>query len=226
MDKRTGAFLAASVLAVALPACSAAAEPRVAARGSLQLVSDYRYRGVSLSAGRPAVQGELEAASGGWFAGGWGSLSASGETGSEMDLAFGHRGLLGASHYALSAQAHLYNNAGDPRSVELVGEIGRQIGTTAIDVELAYAPRPSGGGADNIYLGAQISVPIPATPLSAQLRGGVEDGFFRRKVDWGVGLSAPLGALTLSASLVGTSGGGDDDQRRGTGLVLTIGRSL
>jgi uncharacterized protein (TIGR02001 family) len=203
-----------------MPLGPAAAGVRLA--GSFQWVSDYRYRGLSLSNGRPALQAGIEAERRGWFAAGWGTVSASGEAGSEADLTIGHRGALAGLRYSASAEARLYNSAGDPRSIELVASVGRRLGAASLDVELAYAPRQSGSGTDNLFLGAQFAWPIPATPLSAQLHGGFEDGFYRRKLDWEAGLSAPLGPVTLSASLVGATGRG---VRRGTGLILALGRS-
>ena len=212
------------MLALALPVESRAAARRVDAHGSIQLVSDYRYRGLSLSRRRPALQGEIEADRDGWFAAGWGSLSGSGRAGSELDLALGRRDSVAGFGLRVSARAQIYNNAGDPRSVELVGEAGRQIGPIRFDVELAYTPRQP-GGPDNVYLGGQAVVPISGTAISLHVRAGIEDGFFRRKVDWEGGLSAPAGPVTFSASVVGIRAAGSENRRDGTSLLLSMGRS-
>jgi uncharacterized protein (TIGR02001 family) len=214
------------MLALVLSAVPAwAAAPFAASNLSLQLVSDYRHRGVSLSGRRPAVQGGIEAEGDGWFAAGWASVSASARTGSDVDLAFGRRSRGAGLDWSVSAVAHLFNNAGDPHSVELAGGFGGQIGAARVDVELAYAPRETGGGTANVYFGAGMALPIPATPLSGSLRAGVEHGYFRRKLDWEAAISAPIGRTRLAASLVGARGGGVGRQHGGTGFVLSFGRS-
>ena len=92
------------MLALALPVePGRAAARRVDAHGYVQLVSDYRYRGLSLSRGRPALQGEIEAHRDGWFAAGWASLSGSGRAGSELDLPARHRAV-GAGYGAIDGE--------------------------------------------------------------------------------------------------------------------------
>ena len=214
------------MLALALPVePGRAAARRVDANGYVQLVSDYRYRGLSLSRGRPALQGEIEAHRDGWFAAGWASLSGSGRAGSELDLAFGRRDRVAGFDLRVSARAQIYNNAGDPRSVELIAEAGRKIGPIRFDVELAYTPRQSGGGPDNVYFGGQAAAPIPGTAISLHVRGGIENGYFRRKRDWAAGVSAPVGPVTFAASVIGVSGTDVGNRHGDTSLLLSVGRS-
>lgn len=88
------AALAASFFA---PAVSHAADPSLTA--NVGVVTDYRYRGISQTRLKPAVQGGVDLTVGGFYAGAWGSTiqwieDARGDAGLEVDLYAGYKGEL------------------------------------------------------------------------------------------------------------------------------------
>lgn len=71
-------WMCASLLCVALPAARAAStdaagEPAFAGSGNVALTTDYVFRGLTQTWGRPAVQGGADLDAGGFHAGFWGS---------------------------------------------------------------------------------------------------------------------------------------------------------
>lgn len=168
------------------------------------IVSEYRFRGVPLSAGKPALQGGIEAGRGGWFAGGWGSTVADREhshSGVELDLYAGHRGQAAGFTYSVTGYAYL-TGLHQPTYVEVQTLVGRKAGPLWVELELSYAP-PQRGASGNLYLGGRTALPIAGTGFSLLAKGGFENGFYNRKFDWEAGASWSRGPLILSATLTG-----------------------
>lgn len=194
----------AGVLASALLMASRAAaqdDEGVAVSGSVAIVSDYRFRGVSLSGGKPALQSGAEIEHRGWFAGGWGStVGTSREAGFEVDAYVGRRGRAGGFRYSIAGYAYLAS-PGQPSAVEIQTLAGHRIGRGDLELELSYAPHQR-GRPENLYLGMRAALPIADTGLSVVARGGIENGYFKSKLDWEAGFSWSRGPLILSATLV------------------------
>ena len=95
---KSTALLAASaaiVAALAVPAVSFAADSSVAFNASV--VTDYRYRGISQTRLKPAVQGGVDFTAGAFYLGGWASTikwikDGGGDANVEIDLYGGYKG--------------------------------------------------------------------------------------------------------------------------------------
>jgi uncharacterized protein (TIGR02001 family) len=86
---------AATVAALAVPAVSFAAESSVAFNASV--VTDYRYRGISQTRLKPAVQGGVDFTAGAFYLGGWASTikwikDGGGGADIEIDIYGGYKG--------------------------------------------------------------------------------------------------------------------------------------
>ena len=122
MPRLLSAFAAAFAAALLFHAAAAdAAEPAVAATANVGVVSDYRFRGIDQTWGRPAVQGGADLAwASGAYAGTWLS-NVSGDSypgGSlEVDLYAGYNGKFGGDFgYTVGAYGYLYPSANFDRS--------------------------------------------------------------------------------------------------------------
>lgn len=229
-------LLAATVLAsAALTAAPAMAqdepESDITVSGSVTLVSDYRFRGVSLSAGDPAIQGGLTVShKSGFYVGTWASSLEDtplyGEM--ELDLFAGWKGEV-TSNLTLDAGLTYYvypskdDGVGPAAYFEPYVKLSTTLGPVGATVGVAYAwDQDSLGSEDNLYVYTDLSVGIPNTPISVTGHLGYTDGILGPKflsggtsksgLDWGVGASVTvLGGLTLGVQYVGTEGANIND---------------
>jgi uncharacterized protein (TIGR02001 family) len=214
--KLTAASIALCALSVSMPAIAAeepAAEKEEATgpidvEATVTMVSDYRFRGVSLSDKDLALQAGINVShESGAYVGFWGSTIAE-NTGSDLELDF-LAGFSGgeAITYDIGAVYYVYPGASSLNYIETVGKLGTTVGPAELGVQVAYAPKQSNlGDADNLYLATTASVGIPSTPFTLSGSFGYEDGAFAgdrgNKLDWSAGISASFDALTLGASYV------------------------
>jgi uncharacterized protein (TIGR02001 family) len=210
------ASIAAGTLSTALPAFAAEEEAASTeeAAGPIDItatatfVSDYRFRGVSLSGKDVAVQGGLTVAhESGVYVGVWAStLSENPGNDVEVDLFAGFSGGE-AITYDIGATYYVYPGVSDFNYVETTGKLGTTVGPATLGVLVAYAPKQNNlGDNDNLYLATNASVGIPDTPFTLSGSFGYEDGAFGGpkgdKLDWSAGVSASFDMLTLGASYV------------------------
>jgi uncharacterized protein (TIGR02001 family) len=205
-----------ALLALALPA--RAQEPDgggPAFSGTAALVSDYRFRGLSLSGRGPAVQGSLQVTtSRGFFAGAWGSSIAdfNGAT-TEVDVYGGWTGPVGPLTATIGATGYLYPGGTGTSSAELYGSLAASAGPAQLTLGFAWAPAQPSLSASSRYLYGAASAGIPGTLLTLKAGLGHEQGGFvtdlsgrtSAKLDWLVGMDLVARSLTLGAALVGTN---------------------
>jgi uncharacterized protein (TIGR02001 family) len=207
-------------VATALPAAAHAAD----LSANVGVVSDYRFRGISLSDRDPALQGGVDVGlGGGFYAGGWASTIADyGGADVEVDAYVGYGAEVGLLDYSVAATAYLYPGGDGVNYGELQGEVGGSLGPARLALEVAYVPDQKNTAGDNVYIGPKLSVGLPLTPLTFHLRGGYEDGFYDAKFDWEAGVDYRLGPVTASFAVVGSSDGGAAESGRlgRTGVVL------
>lgn len=243
-------LLAATVLAsAALTAAPAMAqdepESDITVTGSVTLVSDYRFRGISLSAGDPAIQGGLTIGhKSGFYVGTWASSLEDtplyGEM--ELDLFAGWKGEV-TSNLTLDAGLTYYvypskdDGAGPSAYFEPYVKLSTTLGPVGATVGVAYAwDQDSLGNDDNLYLFTDLSVGIPNTPISVTGHLGYTDGALgpdflaggtdKSGIDWSIGASATvLGGLTLGVSYVGSEGRNVNDLSDNA-VVASIGYSF
>jgi uncharacterized protein (TIGR02001 family) len=195
--------------------------------GGVTVVSDYRFRGVSLSDKDFAVQPTLTIThESGLYAGFWGSnVADNGGDDVEIDLYAGFGGGEAVT-YDIGATYYLYPGASDINYVEFIGKVGTTVGPAEIGATVAYAPNQNNiGDEDNFYIGSNLGVGIPTTPITLVATLGLEDGAFGdNKIDWSLGATAEVKGFTVGASYVDTNrfNGGLGE----AGVVFSLGYSF
>lgn len=204
-------FGAAIALAVSGTACAQDMEdaPAIEVSASITAISDYSFRGISLSDRDPAVQASLEAEHrSGVYVGAWGSsIARYADTNAELDVYGGWRGTVGGLDLDLGAQAYLYPGGKGGNYAELIGSVSKTLGPAELQLGAAWSPAQKNiGNADNRYFFAGLSSGIPGTPLTISANLGHEKGSLGgprgKKWDWGLGAEAVLGRFRLGISWV------------------------
>lgn len=185
-------------IVIATPAVAqepAAAEPALTVSGSVALVSDYRFRGVSQSDKGIAIQGGLtlnheSGVYGGFWASnlaGWGTF---GGPNLELDIFGGFKVPVGAG--ALDVGATWYNYPGGAALTSFVEPYAKLSGTAgpvSLLAGVAYAPDQKalgnwsntpasriGDKEDNLYLWGDVAAGIPDSPITVKAHIGYSDG--------------------------------------------------
>lgn len=213
--KLAAVSVAMSALAVSAPAfaqeeaAEEAAGP-ITITGGIAAVSDYRFRGVSLSDKDFAVQPYLTVKHElGFYVGAWGSnLAENAGDDVEVDLYAGFSGGEDLT-YDIGATYYLYPGVSSFNYVEFTGKLGSTVGPATVGVQLSYVPsQDNTGNSDNIYYGTNAAIALPESPISIVGSIGIEDGAFTagdEKVDWSLGLTANVSGFTIGASYVDTN---------------------
>lgn len=190
--------------------------------GSADVLSQYRFRGLSRSDGQPAVQGDLSVTH---TSGIYGGVTVSSESpGPALDFGHGEIDLYAGYDHALGGgglmldlglRGYLYADRGNADLVELSAALHRQIGPLDLRAGLAWAPpqahlgrKADGNLRDNRYAYAQARADIPGTPLYLHAHAGHTAGgldYTGAYWDYRLGLGATHQALGLDLSLVGTN---------------------
>lgn len=225
----SGALLAAT------PALADEADPPkdVTITGNVAFVTDYRFRGLSLSGGDMAVQGAINVNhSSGFYVGAWGSnleqdaLDIYGNM--ELDV---YAGWTGEVTSGLTADVGLLyyvypsGSFGDGNVFEPYASLSTTMGPATAKVGMAYAwKQDSLGGDDNLYVYTDLGVAIPSTPVTLNGHLGYTSGALSPKLlsdifvsdptpdtdggfDYSVGATANLTKnLSVGVSYVGVEG--------------------
>lgn len=216
--------LAATLLLAATPALAedeaAAPAPDFTVTGAVTGVSEYRFRGVSLSDEDPALQGTINLNhSSGFYVGTWASsLAGFGDFGGshvEVDLYAGY-GTEIAPGVKVDAGVLYYWYPGvdgfDTDFFEPYASITGSIGPVTVKAGGAFAPSQNAiGDESNLYLYVDPSVGIPGTPITLKAHLGHSSGDSILTLgddkywDWSIGADVKLfGPLTASVSYVDT----------------------
>jgi uncharacterized protein (TIGR02001 family) len=220
----------ASILAVLVTIHSVAAqaaEPAKAVELEFEIgaVSDYRFRGISLTDNGPALQGGVTATlKNGAYAYAWASqideygAGSNGEGAQvETDLVAGWSGAVGKFEVDASVQAYLYPGGTDVDYAEFPLSVSRQMGDWRWTAGAAYAPRQRGvGDEDNLYRWGAARWATPSIPFEVNVSAGYETGAFAPggKWDWSLGVRHDFGAFALGATYV------DSDAPDGSATVV------
>ncbi len=213
--KLAAVSVAMSAIAISAPAfaqeeAAEEAEGPITISGGVTAVSDYRFRGVSLSDKDFAIQPTITIKhESGFYVGAWGSnLAENAGDDIEVDL---YAGFSGGEEltYDIGATYYLYPGVSSFNYVEVTGKLGSTIGPATVGVQLSYVPsQDNTGNNDNIYYGTNATIALPDSPISIVGSIGIEDGAFTagdEKVDWSLGLTAAVSGFTLGASYVDTN---------------------
>ena len=214
-------------LLYAIPAAlmwaSAAAAADVS--GELGVVSDYRYRGVTLSHGRPVAQGSVTIEDdSGLYGEAWAStLERPGDpTDSEVDFTAGFsKDLSAAFNVDLSGTFFAYPSAGSDNYFETTAVVTATQGAASGSFGFSYIPpqratRDDGRVShDNAYLFGVLDYAIAKTSLTLKSGFGYERGAFDEvehggKWDWTLGCEAQFEPVTIGLAYVGSNADGGD----------------
>lgn len=240
------ALLAGLSGAIAAPAAAADLGGGFSASGGATLVSDYRFRGISQTDKRFAVQGTVSVShSSGFYATVWGSsIDEYVYNGSdqEIDLIGGYKKSFGHTTIDGGVLYYYYPGSGGIASdfVEPYISVAQAIGPVTAKVTANYAPKQSAlsigaGKEDSLYIAGDLSAAIPKTPVSLSAHLGHTYGPSYLSIgngytDWGVGASVAVKNLTFGVTYVDTSKhnqfvvGGRDEAK--AGIVGSVGVSF
>lgn len=197
--------LSAMLMLAAVPAAAQEEAPPkpVTVSGSVGLVSDYRFRGVSQSDENLAVQGGFTIAhDSGVYVGTWGSNLAGwgtfGGANMELDLIAGYRFPVGdGGTLDIGATWYMYPGGFDNTDfVEPYVKLSGTAGPVSLTAGVAYAPKQEALGAwyangtsaadgvydrpgdknDNLYVWGDAAAAIPETGLTAKAHIGASKG--------------------------------------------------
>jgi uncharacterized protein (TIGR02001 family) len=174
-------------------------------------VSDYRFRGVSLSGRDPALQGSVDVShDSGVYAGVWASSIAKyAGTRAEVDAYLGWKGDVGPVAFDLAATGYVYPGGRNANYGEINGGISKGFGPAEVRVGVGYAPAQRNiGSDDNLYLSTDaklaVSKRLTLTGQVGRERGSLA-GPTGRKWDWGAGAEWDQGLFQLSVGYVDTN---------------------
>lgn len=212
--------------AIALAALSAPAfaqdepTPELTVTGNAAVVTDYRFRGISQSDKRFALQGGLTVThESGFYVSAWGSsiddYVAAGSD-QELDLIAGYSTTIGAATIDVGVLYYYYPGSGGANTdfVEPYASIKGTFGPATAKLSAAYAPKANalsvgGGKEDNLYVAGDLSASIPNTPLGVSAHLGHSFGpsyltIGDEYTDWSIGATYTWSHLTFGVSYVDT----------------------
>ncbi|MFZ9395675.1 MAG: TorF family putative porin [Erythrobacter sp.] len=213
------AALDAATPSISEDASQIGAESSITLSANVALTSDYRFRGISLSSGDPAIQGGFDLAhSSGLYLGTWASSISGGDAYGDMELDIygGWSGNLSeAVTFDIGAVYYLYPTediGAETDYYELLASLGFTLGPVETTFGLGYSPDQEGlGDEDNLYLYTDFGVGIGETPFSLNAHVGYTDGFLTftddgKAWDYSVGASYAAGQFEIGVAYVGVEG--------------------
>ena len=219
--------LAAAGLSLSTPAM-AQSDDEVASdftvSANVALTTDYRFRGVSLSGGDPALQGGFDVAhDSGFYIGTWASSIDGGAAYGDLELDI-YAGWSGNLSDAVSVDVgvlyYIYPTEDlglDTDYIEPYASVGVNFGPAEATFGVAYAPeQDSLGGDDNLYLYTDVGFGLPGTPLTVTGHLGYTDGPLAPPLlagttddtglDWSLGASVAQGNFEVGVAYIGVEG--------------------
>lgn len=214
---------AAAALASATPAAAHDLGGGFAINGGATVVSDYRFRGISQTDRRFAVQGTLSLShSSGFYATIWGSSIddyVAGGSDQEIDFVVGWKRTYGNTTVDVGVLYYYYPGGEtlipglDTDFFEPYVSVSQAVGPVTLKATANYAPSQSAlsigaGNEDNLYLAGDVSASLGhGFTVSGHLGHSfgpsyltIGDGY----TDWNVGVSYTTGPLTLGVQYVDT----------------------
>jgi uncharacterized protein (TIGR02001 family) len=217
------AIAAAPIALIASPAAAQdAPASSVTISGGATVVSDYRFRGISQTDKRFAVQGTFTIAhESGLYGTVWGSsiddYVANGSD-QEIDLIVGYKKTFEGTTIDGGILYYYYPGSHGANSdfAEPYISVAHTFGPVTGKVTANYAPKQKAltigaGKEDNLYLAADLSAGIPTTPVSLTAHFGHSFGpsyltIGKEYSDWGLGASYTWKNLSVGVQYVDTDG--------------------
>jgi uncharacterized protein (TIGR02001 family) len=217
--------LIGGLILAAAPLGAFAAEPKdVSLDYEIGVVSDYRYRGLSLSDKQPAIQGGVTGSTpNGLYGSVWASTideygaGADGKGATvELDYALGWAGSVAGFDIDAAVTRYTYPGGEDVAFFETPITVSRTWGAWTTMVGGAYAPRQKALGTEgDAYAFAGLE--WAPGPLTLGVQAGHESGAFAPggKWDWSLSANRKVGPVAAGLSYV-------DSDRAGGGLVASL----
>lgn len=222
-----GALLLATATATPAFAQDAAAPtappPAITVTGGATVVSDYRFRGISQTDKKVALQGTFTIThESGVYASVWGSsiddYVAYGSD-QEIDLVAGYSHTFANGVKLDGGVLYYYYPGGGHNKTDFVEpyiDVSATMGPVTGKLTANYAPKQSAldlgsGKEDNLYIAGDLSSAIPKTPFSVTAHLGHSFGpsvlslGYKNYTDWGLGVSYTWNHVTLGANYVDTN---------------------
>ena len=219
-------FALASLLAIAAAAPAFAQDtappPEFTITGGASLTSDYRFRGISQTNKRVAIQGTINVThESGLYVGTWASsvddyIANGGDA--EVDLYGGFKYNFSGTTADVGLLYYYYPGSGGINSdfIEPYASLSHTFGPVGAKIGAAYAPKQHGlyvgrkSREDNLYVYGEGSVTIPNTAFSITGHLGHTFGpsylsIGKEYTDWNVGASYAWHGLTFGVSYVDTN---------------------
>jgi len=221
--------LAAAVLAGIAFSTPALAEEQAefSFRGQVAFTTDYVWRGLSQTDGRPAVQGELTLEHrSGLYVGIWGSNvdfdvdGADTNAHLELDYYVGFANQFAGIDYDFGYIAYRYPGESDMSSWELYGELSKDFGVLAIKGGGHWTNDYAGEGLKQYHLFGGTSVPVGPVTLHA-LAGYTDTEDDQDWTYWQLGVSTSLLGVDFDLSYHDT-----DEDEVDSRVVLTASKSF
>lgn len=218
-------FIIAAILVSSLPINTAIAQgSSFSVSGDITGISDYRFRGVSMTSKDPAVQGTLSIEhESGFYVTAWGTnISDFNGANTEVDFLAGYVFDIGNGvSLDLGVMEYAYPGGTGTNYFEAYGFATMPVGEGEMTFGLNYTPSQDNiGSTDNLYLSAGYSMPIMDTGLTGSAYFAYEDGAFgSSKTDWSLGLSYDIEQFTVGAKYIDTNLGAGTGGATGVGYV-------
>jgi uncharacterized protein (TIGR02001 family) len=226
------ALLAVSASALAF-APAANAREGIEIEANVALVSDYRFRGISLSGEDIAIQGGFDASFGnGFYAGTWASsIEPVGSSEIELDLYAGYTFEAAGAEFDIGALVYTYPGQSDAHYWEVYGSVGFTTGLLESTLGAAYAPEQDNiGGDDNLYLYYEGAYPLGDSGLTLTGSIGYEAGAFGDpdgngddKWDWSLGFGWSAMSVDWSLAYIDSS---ENFAEGNSAVVLSVSKAF
>lgn len=221
--------LTTSALMATAPQAIAQDGSAISLSANAALVSDYRFRGISLSNKDIAFQGGLDLSTeSGFYVGTWGSSIEQYEGSElELDVYAGYGTSFNDLDFDIGILAYTYPGSDGTTYWEAYSSIGGSAGPVGWTLGGAYAfDQDSIGGDDNIYLYLDTSTALGEGPVSLSTHLAIEDGAFsfgKTKWDWSIGLNYDYEQYSFGVAYVDTN---IDADANGVGSDATVVASI
>lgn len=239
-------LLPLSVAAMAAPAAADDLGSGFAINGGATVVSDYRFRGISQTDKRFAIQGTFTLShSSGAYASVWGSsiddyVAAGGDA--ELDLILGYKKAFGSTTFDGGVLYYYYPGSGGANTdfAEPYLRVTQALGPISATGTIAYAPKQKAltvdgiHKEDNLYLAGDLGYSIPKTPIGLTAHYGHSFGpsyltIGKEYSDWSLGATFTHKSLIAGLSYVDTNKSAFSPSGRniaGAGVVGSLGVSF
>lgn len=239
--------LSATLLAclAAAPAAAQDDAKPVTVTGNATVVSDYRFRGISQTDKRFALQGGITAThSSGLYVSVWGSsiddyVANGGDQ--ELDLIAGYSTTVGAATIDVGVLYYYYpgSNGANTDFLEPYASVKGTFGPATVKLSAAYAPKQKAltvgnGKEDNLYTALDLSGGLGDTGVGLTAHVGHSFGpsyltIGKEYTDWSLGATYTTGPVTLGVSYVDTDKSLYSPKGRNiskAGVVFSLGASF